>query len=62
MMSSQSHLAQAPRVRLCTHGACAVSVSRPLADLWGSGGAEEVETLVWQGKEEAEDGQRMHGS
>lgn len=55
-------LRSGPRVRMCAHGARAVSVSRPLADLWGSGGAEEVETLVWQGKEEAEDGQGMHGN
>lgn len=44
------------RMHMHTHaGAHAVTVSRPLADLCGSGGAE-VEALVWQGKEEAEDG------
>lgn len=45
-------------MRMHTHthaGARAVTVSRPLADVWGSGGAE-VEALVWQGKEEAEGG------
>ena len=46
-----------------THsGAQAVMVSRPLADLWGSGDASEVETPVWQGKEEAGAGQGTRGS